>query len=211
MISVSKDFFGPGVYHLIDKNEAIYIGASINAANRVRSWATDSVLADKFDAVAFFPVDDAANLSEAEAAHIARHRPRYNRAGVTSHYIPHAWELPELRRESPEPTYKRTAATRREYVERVPGVAGNPDHLAAHHLSALALVGSNLSNTDLANSIAALGGPQPVAMRKAGNGVSLFWLRADVLSWLDQCGPFPDEAQRVLPDTATAKQKRRLA
>ena len=183
--SVSKQFFGPGVYHLMRDNAPIYIGASSNMANRVRSWSTDSMLADKFDAVEFFPVSDVTELGQAEAAHIARHRPRYNRAGVTLHYVPHGWKLPEPESPPPIPIYRRFADSRRGYIESIEGAAGNPDYVAAQHIKALGLVGPDLSNTELANSVQSLGGPAPVAQRNAGAGVSLFWRRVDVLAWLD--------------------------
>jgi hypothetical protein len=73
-----------GIYHLVDADGGvIYVGQTENVYIRLASNPLRRIAAE----VRFFPapIND---LNELEAAHIREHAPHYNRAGLTTQFIP---------------------------------------------------------------------------------------------------------------------------
>ena len=75
-----------GIYFLIDGNEVVYVGQSLDFRTRMATHSIDK--RKTFDSFFFLPVNNRENLDWLELEYIQKLKPRDNRAGIVKQEVP---------------------------------------------------------------------------------------------------------------------------
>ena len=151
-----------GIYHLLDETgAALYVGQTSDFYSRLSGHPLRRIAAE----VRFFPapIDE---LNALEAQHIREYTPRFNRAGLTSEYIP------ILKKRRGFLFKKECFATAGEFLARF-------EFVSIPHLRALGL----LKNSSQLPELLATGFPEPAIVRRNNYRA---WRTADIRKFLDR-------------------------
>ena len=187
--NVDLRLFGPGVYHLMDGDEVVYVGASTSLLGRVNSWGR-LIRGEGYqqryplDGVRVFFAESESQAASMEEAHIARYRPRLNRAGVDGGYMSPEGLWRQKRRYQVTGDDGDTCFTRVEFIQSLPG------DCSLTILRKLKLTPPGGTAVEYGVRLQMLGFPPP---DYASNRETPRWMKQTVLAWLTDQGPFDDE------------------
>jgi len=184
--TIDMELFGPGVYHLLQGDEVVYVGGTRNLAQRISYWVDSK--APAVDSVQVFPLPRE-DVPALEKEHIEQLKPRFNTAGINTPYKSPSgiWRSATRFSTKPHNSYPDQSVrffTRRAYVHSLTKSLGMGD------VRKLKLVMNTCPPEDRLLLLESIGFPCPDYCR----GSHPKWFKRPVLDWLETQS-FDDELE----------------